>query len=121
MSQKSTLDRASFLTLSSRLLLLLALLLPAGLVAPAATAHATPVSPATGTALDGLTTGEWISITEQIQADAIDPLLISPGNKLTASDGADQDVFGYSVAISGDTAVVGAPWQDSKGTDAGAV
>ncbi len=35
--------------------------------------------------------------------------------KLTASDGADGDIFGFSVAISGDTAIVGA--KDSKGTD----
>ena len=32
--------------------------------------------------------------------------------KLTASDGAADDQFGYSVAISGDTAVVGAPDDD---------
>ncbi len=35
--------------------------------------------------------------------------------KLTASDGADGDIFGFSVAISGDTAIVGA--KESKGTD----
>jgi glutamate synthase domain-containing protein 3 len=32
--------------------------------------------------------------------------------KLTAGDGAADDYFGYSVAISGDTAVVGAYWDD---------
>jgi len=41
--------------------------------------------------------------------------------KLTASDGAVGDEFGYSVAISGDTAVVGAPRDDDKGDDAGSV
>lgn len=38
----------------------------------------------------------------------IDPLFTQQ-QKLTANDGAAQDSFGYSVAISGDTAVVGAP------------
>ena len=32
--------------------------------------------------------------------------------KLTASDGAADDWFGYSVALSGDTALVGADWDD---------
>jgi nucleoside-specific outer membrane channel protein Tsx len=36
--------------------------------------------------------------------------------KLTASDAAESDEFGYSVAVSGDTAVVGAHW-DSRGGD----
>jgi hypothetical protein len=41
--------------------------------------------------------------------------------KLTASDAATDDYFGLSVAISGDTAVIGAPWNDHEGgTDAGA-
>ena len=39
--------------------------------------------------------------------------------KLTASDGAAGDRFGYSVAISGDTAVVGAYIDDEKGIDSG--
>ncbi len=44
-------------------------------------------------------------------------------SKVTASDGAADDGFGYSVAISGDTAVVGATYDDdnSNGTDAGSV
>jgi len=42
--------------------------------------------------------------------------------KLTASDGAAHDAFGASIAISGDTIVVGAPLDDNEeGTDAGAV
>jgi len=40
--------------------------------------------------------------------------------KLTASDTEDQDWFGYSVAINGDHAVVGAPYEDDEGTNAGA-
>ena len=40
--------------------------------------------------------------------------------KLTASDAAADDLFGYSVAVSGDTAVVGANFDDTAaGTDAG--
>jgi hypothetical protein len=39
----------------------------------------------------------------------IDPLLWVETRKITASDGAAQETFGYHVAVSGDTAVVGAP------------
>ncbi|MCH2149740.1 MAG: FG-GAP repeat protein, partial [Phycisphaerales bacterium] len=31
------------------------------------------------------------------------------------------DLFGYSVAVDGDTVLIGAPWNDDKGADAGAV
>ncbi len=41
--------------------------------------------------------------------------------KLTASDAQAGDEFGRSVAVSGDTAVVGAIFQDAGGSDAGAV
>ena len=41
--------------------------------------------------------------------------------KLTASDAAAGDRFGYSVSISGDTIVVGAHTDDDGGSDAGAV
>jgi hypothetical protein len=40
--------------------------------------------------------------------------------KLTASDGESSDAFGQSVGIAGDTAVVGAPFEDDNGTNAGA-
>jgi hypothetical protein len=40
--------------------------------------------------------------------------------KLTASDAAEQDQFGYSVALSGDTALVAARLEDAGGADAGA-
>jgi hypothetical protein len=40
--------------------------------------------------------------------------------KLTASDAQAGDVFGFSVAISGDNAVVGAAREDAGGSDAGA-
>ena len=40
--------------------------------------------------------------------------------KLVPGDGAASDVFGYSVSISGNTALVGAYGQDATATDAGA-
>ena len=39
--------------------------------------------------------------------------------KLTASDGAVGDCFGYSVSVSGDTAVVGATGDDDNGVESG--
>ena len=39
--------------------------------------------------------------------------------KLTATDGAAGDEFGYSVAVSGDTALIGAPRDDDSGADSG--
>jgi len=39
--------------------------------------------------------------------------------KLTASDGAAFDVFGISVSVNGDTAVIGARLDDDKGTNSG--
>jgi hypothetical protein len=39
--------------------------------------------------------------------------------KLTATDGAAGDEFGYSVALSGDTAVIGAARDDDEGNDSG--
>ena len=39
--------------------------------------------------------------------------------KLTASDGAADDHFGYSVALSGDTTLVGAVGHDAKGSGSG--
>ena len=39
--------------------------------------------------------------------------------KLTASDGAASDAFGVSVSISGDYAIVGAPWDDDNGSYSG--
>ena len=40
-------------------------------------------------------------------------------NKLTASDGAADDLFGYSVSVYGDTAVIGAHAADDKGSNSG--
>lgn len=39
---------------------------------------------------------------------------------LAPQGGAPSDVFGYSVGVSGDTAIVGAPWSDLEADDAGA-
>ena len=39
--------------------------------------------------------------------------------KLLASAGAKEDYFGYSSSVSGDTAVVGAPWNDDNGEKSG--
>jgi hypothetical protein len=47
-------------------------------------------------------------------------LITNQQAKLLASDGAEVDLFGLSVAVSGDTALVGADRNDEKGTDAGA-
>ena len=41
--------------------------------------------------------------------------------KLIASDAEDEDLFGNSVSISGDYAVVGAFWENGGGTDRGAI
>lgn len=40
--------------------------------------------------------------------------------KLLADDGAFNDLFGADVAMSGDTAIVGAPWDDDLGSKSGA-
>ena len=39
--------------------------------------------------------------------------------KITVSDGASSDAFGSSVSIYEDTIVVGANWDDDKGSDSG--
>lgn len=47
-------------------------------------------------------------------------LVVTQEEQHLAPDGAPSDLFGYSVAISGDTLIVGAPYDDTGGTDAGA-
>ena len=49
--------------------------------------------------------GEWTTATETA--------------KLTASDGAADDEFGWSVSVDGDTMVVGAPLDDGSGSNSG--
>ena len=41
--------------------------------------------------------------------------------KLIATDAADDDQFGYSVAMDGGTVVIGAPYHDDAGSDSGSV
>ncbi|MBI4703474.1 MAG: FG-GAP repeat protein [Deltaproteobacteria bacterium] len=48
----------------------------------------------------------------------VDPLVWGE-QKLLASDGAAEDWFGYSVSLSGDTALVGAHQEDDNGNDSG--
>jgi len=45
----------------------------------------------------------------------------TPQAKLLASDGADQDFFGYDVALAGDTAMISAPLDDDNGAGSGSV
>ncbi len=52
-------------------------------------------------------------------AHLFDALTGRPLRKLTASDGAAGDLFGYSVALSGHLALVGAPFDDDNGNNAG--
>ena len=47
-------------------------------------------------------------------------LVVTEAIELVAPDGDPSDFCGYSVALSGDTAILGAPDEDTKGTDAGA-
>ncbi len=50
---------------------------------------------------------------------AIDPLVWAEEQKLLASDAAASDGFGYSVSVTGDTAVVGASGDDDSGSNSG--
>ncbi len=52
--------------------------------------------------------------------DREDSLLWSEQSKLLASDGEAVDRFGYTVSLGGETALVGAPWDDEGGADSGA-
>ncbi|MCC7130582.1 MAG: FG-GAP repeat protein, partial [Anaerolineae bacterium] len=99
----------------SHWLTLLALLLLSALPAPLA-AGAAPAAAsiptgqsqriAAGQTPAGLSAADWLSIQAQIEA----------GPYLKASNTDADDGFGYSVAISGDTLVVGAPGEDSSAT-----
>ena len=53
------------------------------------------------------------------QAAALDANAAAQVAKLTASDDAAGDIFGYATAISDNTAIVGARRDDDKGTDSG--
>ena len=49
----------------------------------------------------------------------VDPLVTTQQAKLTASDGAEFDDFGFAVSLSGDTALVGAPFDDDASPGSG--
>jgi hypothetical protein len=57
--------------------------------------------------------------TDAVYPLTIDPLLTSEVARLAPSDGAADDAFGFSVAVSEDTVVVGAPFDDDHGDDSG--
>jgi len=78
-------------------LLLTATLGAAALVAAAPASAGPPVAPPAG---------------PSGSADGLLALLTVQQAQLTASDGASSDYFGFSVAIDGDTAVVGTPYDD---------
>jgi len=73
----------------------------------------------------GLSAEDWASIQRQIAEyegkalGDVSALDATEDQKLTASDDAAGDRFGISVAISGDTLVVGAPFDDDNGTNSG--
>ena len=59
-------------------------------------------------AVDLLPSQEWEDPTEEFQ-------------KLTASDGEESDLFGGTIAVSGDVIIVGAWKEDDNGEDSGSV
>jgi hypothetical protein len=69
---------------------------------------------------EGKTLHITIDTTNAAYPLTIDPLLHAQAAQLTASDAEDEDYFGGSVAISGDTAVVGAYEEDGAGSNRGA-
>jgi len=73
---------------------------------------------ATTNDFEGYTGTAWKSLTSEILWGNIS-YNSTESNKITASDGADGDIFGRSVSISGDYAIVGAFWDDDNGIDSG--
>jgi hypothetical protein len=80
-----------------------------------------------GTTPNGLTAAEWETIQQAIAAVEYSPTypliidLWAQAAKLDPSDGESGDYFGHSVAVSGDTVVIGAHGEDSNGSTAGVV
>ena len=114
-SENLRLPRAAVRTTRIRATLALAAGLAIMLAVPAAARAAAPP--------DGLTARDWQAIEAQLPAapqswpaagGAIEQA------KLMASDAQASDYFGYSVAVAGDTVVVGARDEDSEGLNAGA-
>ena len=57
-----------------------------------------------------------LSLTGVNNAVVAETPVVNEIQKLLASDKADADDFGWSVALDGDTAVIGARWSDDSGT-----
>ena len=73
------------------------------------------------TAGDTQATVDWdLSAVDPARPISKFQLLQIPVTKLIAEEGADNDEFGYSVAMDGDTAVIGAYRDDDNGSDPGA-
>jgi hypothetical protein len=85
-----------------------------------AAGRALPARMAPGSAFDGSALSLLVDDARAAYPITIDPIL-SQQRKLTASDGVADDRFGTSVAVSGDTAVIGAPRDDVTGKDQGSV
>jgi hypothetical protein len=84
---------------------------------------ARPPAPAIGDRASpsaALSVEDWTAIQARLaQAGAHAPLVTGQVAKLTADDGGIQDYLGYAVAISGDTAILGAPLDDDGEYDSG--
>ena len=76
-----------------------------------------PAAHATHDVPDGLSAADWAQIKSQLAPEAI--ATWDEQAKLTASDAAAKDGFGGSVAVSGNTVVVGAPLDSEGGWDSG--
>ncbi len=50
---------------------------------------------------------------------SVDPVFVSE-QEVVASDAIEDDWFGWAVALDGDTALIGSPWNDENGADSGA-
>src|SRR5262249_18294289 len=89
-------------------------------VAQDARGRALPARMAPGAGLDGGALSLLVDDAQAVYPLTIDPVLTLQ-QKITANDGAASDFFGLSVALSGDTAVVGAPFDDVTALDQGSV
>ena len=68
--------------------------------------------------------GETLANGEEMQPSPNEPIINEAlssiiENMLTASDGAAGDAFGCSVSLDGDTALIGAHYDDDNGTNSG--
>lgn len=58
---------------------------------------------------------------EAVYPLSVDPLIVTETDKLLVPDGGTGDRYGYSLAVSGNTAFVGAPFSDVNGSSSGSV